>query len=72
MFLVWTSLASEGFGANLQHYSPLIDEEIQRHWNVPTTWKLDAQLVFGTPVSNPLNKQFAPLDDRFKVFGKST
>ncbi|KAL4863669.1 hypothetical protein BDV12DRAFT_189506 [Aspergillus spectabilis] len=66
----WTTLTTEGFGANLQHYSPLIGEEIQKQWNVPT--KLDAQLVFGTPISKPLNKQFAPLEDRFKIFGKST
>ncbi|KAL3487382.1 Nitroreductase-like protein [Aspergillus germanicus] len=68
---VWTALTSEGFGANLQHYSPLIDEQIQNTWNIPANWKLDAQLVFGTPAGGPLEKTFAPLEDRFKVFGKS-
>ncbi|KAL2796577.1 Nitroreductase-like protein [Aspergillus keveii] len=70
-YLVWTALTSEGFGANLQHYSPLIDEQIQSTWNIPASWKLDAQLVFGTPAGGPLEKTFAPLEDRFKVFGKS-
>ncbi|KAI9042806.1 nitroreductase family protein [Aspergillus affinis] len=69
-YLVWTALESEGLGANLQHYSPLIDEDIQKEWNLPASWKLDAQLVFGTPAGEPGEKAFAPLEDRFKVFGK--
>lgn len=69
--VVWTALASEGFGANLQHYSPLIDEQIQSTWNLPANWKLDAQLVFGAPTSEPSNKTFAPIENRLKVFGKS-
>ncbi|OGM47992.1 nitroreductase family protein [Aspergillus bombycis] len=70
-YLVWTALQSEGLGANLQHYSPLIDADIQKTWNLPASWKLDAQLVFGTPTGEPGPKEFAPLEDRFKVFGKS-
>ncbi|THC99797.1 hypothetical protein EYZ11_000727 [Aspergillus tanneri] len=69
-YLVWTALQSEGLGANLQHYSPLIDEGIQKQWNLPASWKLDAQLVFGAPASAPGEKSFNPLEDRFKVFGK--
>ncbi|KAJ5402043.1 uncharacterized protein N7487_007939 [Penicillium crustosum] len=69
-YLVWTALQSEGFGANLQHYSPLIDEQIAKTWNIPASWKLDAQLVFGTPNSEPGEKTFAPIEDRYKVFGK--
>ncbi|GMF81240.1 unnamed protein product [Aspergillus oryzae] len=60
-----------GFGANLQHYSPLIDADIQKTWDLPASWKLDAQLVFGAPTSEPGEKEFAPLENRFKVFGKS-
>ncbi|KAL5356084.1 Nitroreductase-like protein [Aspergillus floccosus] len=70
-YLVWTALQSEGLGANLQHYSPLIDEQVQKQWNIPAPWKLDAQLVFGTPTAEPGAKEFAPLEGRFKVFGKS-
>jgi predicted oxidoreductase (fatty acid repression mutant protein) len=69
-YLVWTALVSEGFGANLQHYSPLIDDQIQKEWNAPASWKLDAQLVFGTPTAQPIEKTFLPLENRFKVFGK--
>ncbi|KAJ5715184.1 uncharacterized protein N7483_012365 [Penicillium malachiteum] len=69
-YLVWLALESEGFGANLQHYSPLIDEAIAKTWDLPSSWKLDAQLVFGTPTSEPGEKTFEPLENRFKVFGK--
>ncbi|KAJ5178012.1 uncharacterized protein N7500_000711 [Penicillium coprophilum] len=69
-YLVWTALESEGFGANLQHYSPLIDDEVAKTWNIPASWKLDAQLVFGLPNSEPGEKAFAPLEGRYKVFGK--
>ncbi|KAJ5817883.1 hypothetical protein N7447_007891 [Penicillium robsamsonii] len=69
-YLVWTALESEGFGANLQHYSPLIDEQVAKTWGIPASWKLDAQLVFGVPNSEPTEKAFAPIEDRFKVFGK--
>lgn len=68
--LVWTALESEGFGANLQHYSPLIDEQIAKQWSLPASWKLDAQLVFGTPTGQAGEKTFLPLEERFKVFGK--
>ncbi|KAF7590273.1 hypothetical protein BBP40_003010 [Aspergillus hancockii] len=71
-YLVWVALESEGFGANLQHYSPLIDADIQKTWNLPASWKLDAQLVFGAPTSDAGEKAFAPIEDRFKVFGKSS
>ncbi|KAJ5403893.1 Nitroreductase family protein [Penicillium cosmopolitanum] len=69
-YFVWLALESEGFGANLQHYSPLIDEQIAKTWDLPASWKLDAQLVFGTPTSEPGEKAFEPIENRFKVFGK--
>ncbi|KAJ5901266.1 hypothetical protein N7504_007259 [Penicillium tannophilum] len=69
-YLVWLALESEGFGANLQHYSPLIDAEITKTWDLPASWKLDAQLVFGTPTSEAGEKTFQPLETRLKVFGK--
>ncbi|GED67776.1 nitroreductase [Brevibacillus reuszeri] len=67
-FVVWTSLENEGFGASLQHYNPLIDEEVQQTWNVPSSWKLIAQLPFGKPTFEPGEKQFQPLEDRVKFY----
>ncbi|WP_312114786.1 nitroreductase family protein [Brevibacillus reuszeri] len=67
-FVIWTSLENEGFGASLQHYNPLIDEEVQQTWNVPSSWKLIAQLPFGKPTFEPGEKQFQPLEDRVKFY----
>ncbi|KQL44899.1 nitroreductase [Brevibacillus choshinensis] len=66
--VVWTALEAEGFGASLQHYNPLINEGVQQEWNVPSSWKLIAQMPFGKPTSTPGEKQFQPLDERVKVF----
>ncbi|CKH73330.1 nitroreductase family protein [Streptococcus pneumoniae] len=44
-FAIWTALEIEGFGATLQHYNPLIDEEVRKEWElllsfwVFTRWK---------------------------------
>ena len=67
-FVVWTALENEGFGATLQHYNPLIDEEVQQTWNVPSSWKLIAQMPFGKPTSEPGEKQFQPLEERVKFY----
>ncbi|MBP2626494.1 MAG: nitroreductase [Firmicutes bacterium] len=67
-FVVWTALEAEGFGASLQHYNPLIDTKVSQQWNVPTTWKLIAQLPFGKSTVIPGEKEFKPLEDRIKVF----
>lgn len=67
-FVVWTALEAEGFGATLQHYSPLIDDAVNKEWNVPTTWKLIAQMPFGKPTAAPGDKEFKPLEDRVKIF----
>ncbi|GAA6006920.1 nitroreductase family protein [Rhodotorula paludigena] len=67
-FTVWTALEAEGLGANLQHYSPLIDADVSREFSTPESWKLKAQLVFGTPTAPAGPKEFKPLEERVKVF----
>lgn len=67
-FAVWTALEIEGLGASLQHYNPLIDEEVKQQWSVPAKWKLIAQMPFGKPSAKPSDKEFKPLEDRVKFF----
>ena len=67
-FAVWTMLEDLGLGASLQHYNPLIDEEVRRTWNLPEEWQLVAQMPFGTPTGEPGEKSFEDMDKRFKVF----
>jgi len=67
-FAIWTALESEGFGATLQHYNPLIDEKVAAEWNISEDWKLIAQMPFGKPTAPAGDKEFAPLDQRVKVY----
>ncbi len=67
-YIVWTSLEIEGFGASLQHYNPLIDDEVRKEWNIPESWKLIAQLPFGKPIAPASEKGFIPVEDRVKIF----
>ncbi|RYO76234.1 hypothetical protein DL766_007752 [Monosporascus sp. MC13-8B] len=66
---VWTALELEGLGANLQHYNPLIDARIAEEWQVPGSWRLRAQLVFGGRAKVPGEKSFHPIEEKLKVFG---
>jgi predicted oxidoreductase (fatty acid repression mutant protein) len=68
-FLLWTAFEAEGLGANLQHYNPLIDQKVAEAWKVPSSWKLNAQLVFGGRTGEPNAKEFKPIEERVKVFG---
>ncbi|RMZ85023.1 hypothetical protein DV738_g148, partial [Chaetothyriales sp. CBS 135597] len=68
-YVAWTALEEAGFGANLQHYNPLIDEKVQQLWSVPKEWVLKAQLVFGKPTGEPGDKATNPLDERVLIHG---
>ena len=63
---VWTMLEDVGFGASLQHYNPLIDEEVRHTWHLPEEWHLIAEMPFGLPVQGPGDKDFKDLDTRVK------
>ena len=65
---VWVMLEDVGFGASLQHYNPLIDDEVHRTWDLPADWKLIAEMPFGLPVQEPGHKEFQDLASRIKVF----
>lgn len=70
-FAVWNLLESEGLGASLQHYNPLIDESVREAWGLPESWKLIAQMPFGSPTAQPGEKTFVPMEERVKVFGQA-
>lgn len=68
-YTLWTAFEAEGLGANLQHYNPLVDGKVAQEWKVPSSWRLNAQLVFGGRAGEPGEKTFMPIEDRFKAFG---
>lgn len=68
-FAVWTSLQSEGLGSSLQHYNELVEEDVKKEWKLDPSWKLLAQMPFGSVEAPAGEKSFNPIEDRVKVFG---
>lgn len=66
-FAVWTMLEDAGFGASLQHYNPLIDEEVADAWQFPRSWRLIAQMPFGKPGPTPVPHENAPMEERLWI-----
>jgi predicted oxidoreductase (fatty acid repression mutant protein) len=74
-FIAWTALANEGLGCNLQHFHPTISSYVAETYSTPESWSLRGQLVFGKPIGPPrggVDKAFAPLEERVKVYGSKT
>lgn len=67
-FAVWTALSERNIGASLQHYNPIVDAEIAELFEIPSNWKLRAQLVFGSIEAPAGEKTFMAEADRFKTF----
>lgn len=66
--VVWALLEDAGLGASLQHYNPLIDDEVRAVWQLPAHWQLVAQMPFGVPVGRPAEKEVKPMDERVLAF----
>jgi predicted oxidoreductase (fatty acid repression mutant protein) len=66
-YLIWTAFASESIGASLQHYNPLIDEDIRKQFNIAPGWRLIAQMPFGAPAAPAGEKSFLPIEERVKI-----
>lgn len=64
---VWTGLAENGLGASLQHYNPVIDDAVKEYFNIPTTWKLMAQMPFGVFKGIDEVKDSIAIEKRFRV-----
>ncbi|QOW46125.1 MULTISPECIES: nitroreductase family protein [Acinetobacter] len=67
-FATWTALNTEGLGASLQHYNPIVDEQVHAEWDIPASWKLRAQFVFGSIEAPATEKTYIEDQVRFKVF----
>jgi len=66
--VIWTRLEELGFGASLQHYNPLIDQDIVKQWGISPKWRLVSQMPFGIPEDTPGPKETGPTDNRFLIF----
>ncbi|KAG9197091.1 hypothetical protein G6514_002455 [Epicoccum nigrum] len=47
-YIVWTALAAEGLGCNLQHYQSAIGPYLREKYGIEDAWKCKAQLVIGS------------------------
>lgn len=68
-YIVWTALAEKLLGASLQHYNPLVDDEVHKYWKLPNNWRLIAQMPFGSIAKPASEKSFEALENRVKIFG---
>ena len=66
-YAVWMGLAENQLGANLQHYNPLIDQQVAVAFNVPRNWRLESEMVIGSVEKPAGKKSFMADDRRFKV-----
>ncbi|WP_155287393.1 nitroreductase family protein [Lacticaseibacillus zhaodongensis] len=64
---VWTTLATNGLGANLQHYNPIIDDQVRAAFDIPANWRLRAQMPFGSIEKPAGEKTYLDKASRFKV-----
>ncbi len=67
-YMVWQALAENEIGASLQHYNELIEEDVKKMLGLPDSWKILAQMPFGSIEKTPAEKTFLPLENRFKIF----
>ena len=66
-FAIWTALSTEGIGASLQHYNPLVDTAVTEAFDIPKNWNLMAQMPFGNIRQEAGEKSFNDVDARFLV-----
>ncbi len=72
MVNIWNNLAENNVGANIQHYNPLIDDEVKTTWNITDNYQLVGQMVYGGIVSHPGDKERKSGDELVRVIGNRT
>ena len=68
-YALWTELSTLNIGASLQHYNPLIDEDVVQAFSIDDNWKLIGQMPFGSIEKPAGEKTYQPLNERMKVLG---
>ncbi len=67
-FMVWSALANVKIGASLQHYNPIIDNDVKSAFGIPDTWELIAQMPFGGIEKTPPPHLVENLDEKLLIF----
>lgn len=66
-YSVWTALANADIGASLQHYNPVIDNSVADAFGISKSWRLRAQMPFGSNEAGFKEKEFIDNAIRFRV-----
>jgi predicted oxidoreductase (fatty acid repression mutant protein) len=66
-YIIWTALANNQIGASLQHYNPLIDDEVKKAFHVNDSWLLVAQMPFGGINLTPSPHNTTDLEDKLII-----
>lgn len=66
--VTWTALAGAGIGASVQHYNPLVDASAAEAFEIPSSWKLVAQMPFGKAIDEVQPKTLQNVKGKVKVF----
>lgn len=64
---VWVALAEADLGASLQHYNPLIDDQIAEKFDIPASWHLRGEMPFGSIEAPAGPKEYLDDADRFQI-----
>ncbi|MBK2404214.1 nitroreductase family protein [Erysipelothrix sp. strain 2 (EsS2-7-Brazil)] len=66
--VTWTALAGAGIGASVQHYNPIVDASAAEAFEIPSSWKLVAQMPFGKAIDEVQPKTLQDVKGKVKVF----
>lgn len=70
-YAAWLGLVELGFGANLQHYNGLNDDQVKADAGVPESYRFVAELVFGgRRGTSGLPKPKRPLSETLRVLSQ--
>ncbi|KRN33243.1 nitroreductase family protein [Weissella halotolerans] len=64
-YSVWMTATAAHLGGNLQHYNPVIDSDLQAAYDIPDSWRLRGQFVFGSIEEPAGDKDMMDDDVRF-------
>lgn len=65
---IWNALAEVEIGASIQHYNPLIDQAVKEEWDIPDSYQLSSQMVFGGIGSIPEPKDKVDIQTRLHIY----
>ncbi len=66
-YILWTALAAENVGASLQHYNPIVDAAAAKEFGIAPSWRLNAQMPFGSIEAPTDEKECDSLDHRLRI-----